>query len=117
MKIAMLEAGEVPNYEPEFDAPMAKNVEAGRLSFTTGLASAAAQADAVFIAVETPMRRGDGHTNLTYVMAAAEEIAHAMVSYTGVVTKPMAHMADLRNVYSAQDAAGAGFAAYAEFDR
>ncbi|MEM9436224.1 MAG: UDP-glucose/GDP-mannose dehydrogenase family protein [Pseudomonadota bacterium] len=86
-KIEMLEAGEVPIYEPGLDVLMAKNVEAGRLSFTTDLEQAVAEADAVFIAVGTPTRRGDGHADLTYVMAAAEEIARAMVGYTVVVTK------------------------------
>lgn len=86
-KIEMLERGEVPIYEPGLDALMAKNVEAGRLSFTGDLASAVDGADAVFIAVGTPTRRGDGHADLTYVMAAAEEIAHAMTGYTVVVTK------------------------------
>ena len=86
-KIAMLERGEVPIYEPGLDQLMAKNVEAGRLSFTTDLATAVAEAEAVFIAVGTPTRRGDGHADLTYVMAAAEEIADAMKGYTVVVTK------------------------------
>jgi UDPglucose 6-dehydrogenase len=72
-KIDMLNAGEVPIYEPGLDQLMAKNVEAGRLSFTTDLASAVDGADAIFIAVGTPTRRGDGHADLTYVMAAAEE--------------------------------------------
>jgi UDPglucose 6-dehydrogenase len=74
-KIDMLNEGEVPIYEPGLDQLMAKNVEAGRLSFTTDLASAVDGADAIFIAVGTPTRRGDGHADLTYVMAAAEEVA------------------------------------------
>ena len=86
-KIEMLERGEVPIYEPGLDALMAKNVEAGRLSFTTELAPAVDGADAVFIAVGTPTRRGDGHADLTYVMAAAEDVAKAMTAYTVVVTK------------------------------
>ncbi|MFD0909651.1 UDP-glucose dehydrogenase family protein [Ruegeria arenilitoris] len=86
-KIQMLQAGKVPIYEPGLDVLMAKNVAAGRLSFTTDLANAVKGADAVFIAVGTPTRRGDGHADLTYVMAAAEEIAHAMDGYTVVVTK------------------------------
>ena len=73
-KIAMLERGEVPIFEPGLDALMEKNVDAGRLSFTTDLANAVDGADAVFIAVGTPTRRGDGHADLTYVMAAAEEV-------------------------------------------
>lgn len=86
-KIEMLNAGEVPIFEPGLDTLMQKNVEAGRLSFTTDLASAVDGADAVFIAVGTPTRRGDGHADLTYVMAAAEEVAHAMTGYAVIVTK------------------------------
>ncbi|MEM9249646.1 MAG: UDP-glucose/GDP-mannose dehydrogenase family protein, partial [Pseudomonadota bacterium] len=66
---------------------MARNVEAGRLSFTGDLAAAVDGADAVFIAVGTPTRRGDGHADLTYVYAAAEEIAHALTDYAVIVTK------------------------------
>ncbi|MEQ9692877.1 UDP-glucose/GDP-mannose dehydrogenase family protein [Shimia sp. SDUM112013] len=86
-KIEMLERGEVPIYEPGLEALMAKNVQAGRLSFTLDLASAVDGADAVFIAVGTPTRRGDGHADLTYVMAAAEEIAAAANEYVVIVTK------------------------------
>ncbi|WP_224816548.1 UDP-glucose/GDP-mannose dehydrogenase family protein [Hasllibacter sp. MH4015] len=86
-KIEMLQAGEVPIYEPGLDALMEKNVEAGRLSFTTDLAQAVDGADAVFIAVGTPTRRGDGHADLTYVMAAAEEVANALTGYAVIVTK------------------------------
>ncbi len=86
-KIEMLERGEVPIYEPGLDALMAKNVEAGRLTFTTELAQAVAGAEAVFIAVGTPTRRGDGHADLTYVMTAAEEIARVAKDYVVIVTK------------------------------
>ncbi|MBO9464130.1 UDP-glucose/GDP-mannose dehydrogenase family protein [Tropicibacter sp. R15_0] len=86
-KIEMLERGEVPIYEPGLDTLMAKNVEAGRLSFTLDLHEAIDGAQAVFIAVGTPTRRGDGHADLTYVMAAAEEIAKAASDYVVVVTK------------------------------
>lgn len=86
-KIDMLERGKVPIYEPGLDALMAKNVAQGRLSFTGDLKAAVDGASAVFIAVGTPTRRGDGHADLTYVMAAAEEIAQAMTDYTVVVTK------------------------------
>ena len=86
-KIAKLEAGEVPIYEPGLDDLIARNVSAGRLSFTTDLGPAIAEADAVFIAVGTPTRRGDGHADLTYVYAAAGEIAAALNGYTVVVTK------------------------------
>ena len=86
-KIEKLNRGEVPIYEPGLDVLMAKNVEAGRLSFTLDLNEAIDGAEAVFIAVGTPTRRGDGHADLTYVMAAAEEIATAAKDYVVIVTK------------------------------
>ncbi len=86
-KIERLNQGKVPIYEPGLDLLMSKNVEAGRLSFTTDLASAVDGADAVFIAVGTPTRRGDGHADLTYVMQAAEDVAQALTGYAVVVTK------------------------------
>jgi UDPglucose 6-dehydrogenase len=86
-KIEMLERGETPIYEPGLDELISKNVEAGRLSFTMDLASAIDGAQAVFIAVGTPTRRGDGHADLTYVMAAAGEIARAARDYLVIVTK------------------------------
>ena len=86
-KIAKLNKREVPIYEPGLEDLMARNVEAGRLSFTTDLAQAVDGADAVFIAVGTPTRRGDGHADLTYVMAAAEEVGRALTGYAVVVTK------------------------------
>ena len=86
-KIAMLESGKVPIYEPGLDEVMARNVAAGRLRFSLDLTASVAGADAVFIAVGTPTRRGDGHADLTYVMAAAEEIAAALTGYAVVVTK------------------------------
>ncbi len=86
-KIEQLSRGEVPIYEPGLDDLVAKSVGAGRLKFTTDLTAAVQQSDAVFIAVGTPSRRGDGHADLSYVYAAAEEIAAAMNGYTVVVTK------------------------------
>jgi len=86
-KIALLENGKAPIYEPGLDALMAKNVAAGRLGFGTDLAAAVAGAEAIFIAVGTPTRRGDGHADLSYVMAAAEEIAAALTGYAVIVTK------------------------------
>lgn len=86
-KIEMLKKGEIPIYEPGLESLMAKNVEAGRLSFTLDLAEAMAEAEVVFIAVGTPTRRGDGHADLTYVMAAAEEVARIAKDYIVVVTK------------------------------
>lgn len=87
VKISKLEAGEVPIYEPGLDELMAKNVAAGRLSFTQDLEAALKGAKAVFIAVGTPTRRGDGHADLSFVYAAAEEIAHALEDGAVVVTK------------------------------
>lgn len=86
-KIARLNRGEMPIYEPGLDRLVADNVRAGRLSFGTDFAEAVAAADAVFIAVGTPTRRGDGHADLSYVYAAAAEIAAAIRGYTVVVTK------------------------------
>ncbi len=86
-KIDRLRAGEVPIYEPGLQDVMARNIAGGRLSFTTDLAEAVDGVDAVFIAVGTPTRRGDGHADLTYVHAAAEEIAAALTDYAVVVTK------------------------------
>jgi UDPglucose 6-dehydrogenase len=86
-KVEQLKNGIAPIYEPGLEDLMAKNVNAGRLSFTGDLAEAVDGADAVFIAVGTPTRRGDGHADLTYVMAAAEEIATALTGYAVVVTK------------------------------
>ncbi len=86
-KIERLNRGEIPIYEPGLDELVAKNVKAGRLSFSLDLASSVADADAVFIAVGTPSRRGDGHADLSYVYGAAEEIARGINGYTVVVTK------------------------------
>ncbi|QJE73671.1 UDP-glucose/GDP-mannose dehydrogenase family protein [Aerophototrophica crusticola] len=88
-KIERLRRGEIPIYEPGLDDLVAKNTRAGRLSFTTDLAEAVRGVDAVFIAVGTPTRRGDGHADLSYVYAAAEEVALALdpARYTVIVTK------------------------------
>ncbi len=86
-KIAQMNDGEIPIYEPGLEDLVATNMAAGRLDFTTDLSSAVAVADAVFIAVGTPSRRGDGHADLSYVFAASKEIASAMDGYTVVVTK------------------------------
>ena len=86
-KIDHLQRGEIPIYEPGLDTLVEKNVRAGRLSFTQDLANAVDGADAVFIAVGTPSRRGDGHADLSYVYAAAEEIAAALTGYAVIVTK------------------------------
>ncbi|KCZ95997.1 UDP-glucose dehydrogenase family protein, partial [Hyphomonas oceanitis] len=86
-KIERLKNGIMPIYEPGLDALVASNVEEERLFFTTEAAEAIKDADAVFIAVGTPSRRGDGHADLSYVYAAAEEIAGLMNGFTVVVTK------------------------------
>ena len=86
-KIEHLLEGVMPIYEPGLDTLVAKNVAAGRLSFTTDLKTAVKGADAVFIAVGTPTTEGDGHADLSYVSAAAAEIAEAIDDYTVIVTK------------------------------
>jgi len=86
-KIARLQKSEIPIFEPGLDELVKDNVEQGRLFFTTDPTAAIRDADAVFIAVGTPSRRGDGHADLSYVYAAAEEIAGLMNGYTVVVTK------------------------------
>src|SRR4051794_31524452 len=86
-KIAALHRGEIPIYEPGLDELVATNVKAKRLNFTTDLSKPVADADAVFIAVGTPSRRGDGHADLSYVYAAAKEIAQSLTGFTVVVTK------------------------------
>ncbi|WP_426439092.1 UDP-glucose dehydrogenase family protein [Bradyrhizobium genosp. P] len=86
-KIAALHRGEIPIFEPGLDALVAANVKAKRLEFTTDLAAPVAEADAVFIAVGTPSRRGDGHADLTYVYGATREIAAALKGFTVIVTK------------------------------
>ncbi len=90
-KIERLSRGEIPIYEPGLDHLVASNMAAGRLCFTTELKAAVDDADAVFIAVGTPSRRGDGHADLSYVFAAADEIGRALAEHKGsrtvVVTK------------------------------
>ena len=86
-KIRRLKSGEIPIYEPGLDDLVMRNSQAGRLKFTTDLAQAVAEADAVFIAVGTPTRRGDGHADLTYVYEASRQIAAHLKDYTVVVTK------------------------------
>ncbi|MCH8950978.1 MAG: UDP-glucose/GDP-mannose dehydrogenase family protein [Proteobacteria bacterium] len=86
-KIARLDRGEVPIYEPGLEALMRKNIAAGRLTFSTDLAAGMKDAEAVFISVGTPARRGDGHADLSYVYAAAEAIAAQIDDYLVVITK------------------------------
>src|SRR6202012_1385408 len=86
-KIEALHRGEIPIFEPGLDVLVSSNVKAKRIDFTTELKGPVAEADAVFIAVGTPSRRGDGHADLSYVYQAAREIAGALSGYTVVVTK------------------------------
>ena len=86
-KIAALERGEMPIYEPGLNDLVAVNARSGRLKFTTELGPAVKAADVVFIAVGTPSRRGDGHADLTFVHEAAREIARALDGFTAVITK------------------------------
>ncbi len=86
-KIAALKSGRIPIFEPGLDELVKSNVEDGRLHFTTDTAEAVNKADAVFIAVGTPSRRGDGHADLSYVFAAAREICQALTGPTVLVTK------------------------------
>jgi UDPglucose 6-dehydrogenase len=104
-KIERLKGGEVPIFEPGLEALIAKNAGAGRLSFTTDLAAAVDGAEAVFIAVGTPTRRGDGHADLSYVMAAAAEIGRALTGYAVVVTKSTVPLGTNRKVAEAVRAA------------
>ncbi len=86
-KIERLRAGEMPIYEPGLEGLVANNVAAGRLTFSTDLGGAVRGADAIFIAVGTPSRRGDGHADLSYVHACAADIARVVDGFTVVVTK------------------------------
>ncbi len=86
-KIDALMQGRIPIFEPGLDHLVASNVQSGRLSFTTDLVSAVADSDVIFIAVGTPSRRGDGHADLSYVYAAAREIAVNLTGFTVIVTK------------------------------
>ncbi len=97
-KIAALRSGEVPIFEPGIEPLVARNVAEGRLSFSTDLAAAVHGADAVFIAVGTPSRRGDGHADLAYVHAAAAEIGTALNGYTVIVTKSTVPVGTSREV-------------------
>src|SRR5690349_7820460 len=86
-KVAALREGRIPIYEPGLDKLVADNVHDGRLRFTTSLPEAVRGADAVFLAVGTPSRRGDGHADLSYVFAAAEQVARAAQGPLVLVTK------------------------------
>lgn len=98
-KIARLESGEIPIYEPGLDDLVARNRKDGRLGFTTDIESSVRNADLVFIAVGTPTRRGDGHADLTYVYAAAKQIARYLDGYTVVVDKSTVPVGTARQVH------------------
>ena len=97
-KIAALRRGEIPIFEPGLDQVVDANARAGRLKFETDIAAAVRDCDAVFIAVGTPSRRGDGHADLTYVYEAAREIAAALHGYTVVITKSTVPVGTSREV-------------------
>jgi len=97
-KIARLERGEMPIYEPGLDALVERNVDQGRLRFSTDLAAAAAAADLIFIAVGTPSRRGDGHADLSFVYAAAKSLAPHLRGYTVLVDKSTVPVGTARQV-------------------
>ncbi len=97
-KIARLQKGEIPIYEPGLEDLVARQVDAGRLTFTTDIKQAVAGADAVFIAVGTPTKEQDGHADLTYVFEAAREIAHALTGYSVIVTKSTVPVGTARKV-------------------
>jgi len=97
-KVATLRTGTIPIYEPRLDEVVATNIKAGRLTFETDIKHAVRGADAVFIAVGTPSRRGDGHADLSYVYAAAEEIAGALTGYAVIVTKSTVPVGTSREV-------------------
>jgi len=97
-KIADLNSGRIPIFEPGLDEVVAANVKAGRLSFTESIAAVVPDADAVFIAVGTPSRRGDGHADLSFVFSAAEELAAALSGYTVIITKSTVPVGTSRKV-------------------
>ncbi|MBP2291424.1 UDP-glucose dehydrogenase family protein [Azospirillum rugosum] len=115
-KIERLKRGEIPIYEPGLDDLVARNVAAGRLSFTMDLNEAMQGVDAVFIAVGTPTRRGDGHADLSYVFGAAEEIAANLDRYTVVVTKSTVPVGTGREVEAIIRRVRPDFAPGADFD-
>ncbi len=97
-RVESLSRGEIPIYEPGLDALVAKNVEAGRLRFSTDIESAVPEADIIFIAVGTPTRRGDGHADLRYVYEAASNLAPLLQGYTVIVNKSTVPVGTARQV-------------------
>jgi UDPglucose 6-dehydrogenase len=104
-KLALLNDGKMPIYEPGLDRLVHENVAAGRLRFTADLASAVAGVEAVFIAVGTPTRRGDGHADVSYVNAAAEQVARALTGYAVIVTKSTVPVGTGRRIFEIMRAA------------
>ncbi len=109
-KLALLREGKMPIYEPGLDRLVHENVAAGRLSFTEDLAQAVAGVEAVFIAVGTPTRRGDGHADVSYVNAAAEQVARALTGYAVIVTKSTVPVGTGRTIAAIMRAARPDFA-------
>ena len=99
-KIKALKSGKIPIYEPGLDEIVFKNISSGQLQFTTSIAEVADNADLIFIAVGTPSRRGDGHADLKYVFAAAEEIAENIKDYTVIVNKSTVPIGTAKKVKS-----------------
>ena len=97
-RIARLKRGEVPIYEPGLDALVTRNTEAGRLHFSTSLAEAVSQAELVFFAVGTPMRRGDGYADLTYIFEAVEEAAPHLGASAVIATKSTVPVGTSRDI-------------------
>jgi len=119
-KIDGLNAGVMPIWEPGLEALVKANVERGRLTFTTDLAKGVEQAEAVFIAVGTPARRGDGHADLTYVFDAVRELAKAIRPGTVVVTKstvPVGTGDEIAKILADEGAEGISVASNPEFLR
>ncbi len=98
-KIAALQRGEIPIYEPGLQALVVRNISEGRLRFSIDLGEAVAHADLVFIAVGTPSRRGDGYADLSYVYAAAKSLAPHLAGYTLVVDKSTVPVGTARQVH------------------
>src|SRR6187551_2729768 len=99
-RIEQLRRGSVPIYEPRLEELLERNLRNGRISFTTDLASSVGDADLVFLAVGTPMRRGDGHADLSFVFQAVEELAPHLKGFTVIVTKSTVPVGTSREIES-----------------
>jgi len=98
-KVNALQSGEIPIYEPGLDSIVQRNVDSGRLGFSSDLGAAVSQADLVFIAVGTPTRHGDGYADLSFVYDAAKQIAHHLSDYTVIVDKSTVPVGTARQVH------------------